>query len=79
MTHPKNINKTLVQVFNDKAPFKKKQDVIIGAESYNYIVSVDRRNQKEKEANRFIVVALIGEDGKSHKLLKLQFFGNNCN
>ena len=44
MRHPDYRYKTLLQIYSNKKPFGKKQEVVIDFESYNAIVSLDRRS-----------------------------------
>ena len=50
--------KTLLQIYENKKPFKKLQEVEIDFESQGTIVSLDRRSTIEQDSNRFIVLAL---------------------
>ena len=45
--HPKDINKTLLEIHSDKKPFDIKHKVIIDLGSSEKIVSIDRRSEQE--------------------------------
>jgi hypothetical protein len=79
MRHPDDGYKTLVKIYSNKKPFEKKQEVVIDFESYNAIVSLERRSSEEQENNRFIVFSLKKPGEDSHKLVKVPFQGNTCN
>ena len=76
--HPEDMYKTLVQIYDDKKPFDKKQEITLDFETYHAVVSLDRRSTEEQEQNRFVVVTLVKPDD-SHKLVKLPFPGTTCN
>ena len=77
--HPEDKSKTLVEIFDDKKPFDKKQEIVLDFPTYNAVVSLDRRSTEEQKANRFVVVALVERDGRTHKFVKFQFPGITCN
>ena len=79
MHHPDDMNKTLLKIYSNKKPFEKRQEVVIDFESYNAILSLERRSSEDQDSNRFIVFALIKPDDDSHKLFKVQFQGITCN
>ena len=76
--HPE-INKTLVQIHEDKKPFDKKQEIVLDFETYHAVVSIDRRNSEEQVLNRFVIVALVKDDARTHILARLPFPGTSCN
>ena len=47
--HPEDRKKTLVQIYDDKKPFDKKQDITLDFETYYAKVSLDRRSTEEQE------------------------------
>ena len=81
MRHPDDMCKTLVKIYSNKKPFEKKQEIVIDFESYNAIVSLERRSSDEQDINRFIVFALVkpGSGLRNHKLVKVSFQSNTCN
>ena len=79
MRHPDNRWKTLLKIYSNKKPFEKKQEVVIDFESYYAIVSLERRSSEEQDSNKFIVIALIKDDLRNHKLVKVSFQGTTCN
>ena len=76
--HPEDINKTLVAIYEDKKPFDKKQEIVIDFETYYAVVSIDRRSSEEQDLNRFVTVALVKPDMRTHKLVRLPFSGTTC-
>ena len=47
--HPEDMYKTLVQIYDDKKPFDKKQEIVLDFETYYAVVSLDRRSTDEQE------------------------------
>ena len=70
---------TLVEIYDDKKPFDKKQEIILDFKSYYAAVSLDRRSSEEQESNRFVIVALVASDGRTHEFVKIPFPGTTCN
>ena len=75
--HLEDRSKTLVQIYDDKKPFDKRQKIILNYRIYHAVLSLDRRSAEEQEANRFVVAVLVKSDN-SHKLVKLTFSGTTC-
>ena len=69
MSYPLNTDKTLVQFFDDKT-FKLEQEAVLEIETYNAVVSLDRRSQQDQHTNRCIDLGLVRGDF-SNKLVKL--------
>ena len=79
MKHVGFMKKTQIQFFNDEKPFKQKYDVIFDIETYNAIVSEDRRSLEDQTKYRIIVLGLSRNDGnRSNCLVKLSFKDNTC-
>ena len=47
--HPEDIDKTLFQIYDDKKPFYRKQEITLSFKTYHAVVSLDRRSNEEQE------------------------------
>ena len=57
--HPEDKSKTLFEIYDDKKPFDKKQEIVLDFKTYYAVVSLDRRSSEEQESNRFVIVTLV--------------------